>query len=103
VEAGADPELGVEHNYPILTAIVNSGDNALSAIELMLNKVTNINKQYVQGNTILHCAVDVQATKVVKLLLEKNADFNIRNDVGETAKEMAKFKGKSIKEQFFAP
>jgi serine/threonine-protein phosphatase 6 regulatory ankyrin repeat subunit B len=100
LDAGADPTLAVKDFYPIYTVITWSGDTALEVVELMLTKVADINKQYAEGNTLLHWAVNASAPKIVELLLKKNADFNIPNEAGKTAKEIAQSKNRAVKDQF---
>lgn len=64
-------------------------ENSLAEVEVALsNGAININYQNVHGDTSLHVAVRNKAPAIVKLLIDRGADFDIPNRNGKTPFQM---------------
>ncbi|WP_341816884.1 ankyrin repeat domain-containing protein [Wolbachia endosymbiont (group A) of Agelastica alni] len=62
--------------------------------ELSENRFQQINEKDAAGCTILHRAAQVSDPEVIKLLIEKGVEVNIKNNYGETPLHLAAFYGK---------
>jgi ankyrin repeat protein len=72
-------------NINLLFEMVDN--NKSSVLKLLLNK-KNINMKNNDGDTMLHVAVRNKNKKMIQLLIEFGAGFNIKNKQGLTSKKM---------------
>jgi len=88
----------IENNVNITNEVNNRNENALilatkfgkeRAVKTLLQHSIFVNQQDYLGNTALYYAVDIQNTKLIKLLLCNNADMNIKNLDGKSALDLA--------------
>lgn len=62
--------------------------------ELVIKRNANINATDQLGNTPLHIAAELGAFKVTSMLIKLGADIEIKNNNGDTSRELAKRKNK---------
>ncbi|HNY11054.1 MAG TPA: ankyrin repeat domain-containing protein [Candidatus Wallbacteria bacterium] len=72
---------------PLLAAV---DKNNFEIVKLLIDKQAAINIQDAQGMSPLMIAVSRDNIEIVKLLLEKGADFKVKNNIGQTAADLAK-------------
>ena len=104
LELGADPALcNVDHCTPLLAAaavgVLSDGDEsagtqeeAIEAIELLLELGADINAVDEQGNTVMHGAAYASWSELIPLLAERGADatiWNRKNKLGWTPLQIA--------------
>eukprot|EP00474_Spongospora_subterranea_P005698 CRZ06156.1 hypothetical protein [Spongospora subterranea] len=84
-ENGADPTSTIKNGFTLFDAIPSmTSENCFSMIQN-----TDLNRQYSDGSTPLHCAIQKRWEVVVKELLEGNADPSIKDNLGNTALHLA--------------
>lgn len=82
IKYGANINIKNSSGYTPLMEAVQS--NAYSIVKLLLRKKCDIDAQNNQGITALMMAAhDMEDIKMCKLLLQKGADFNIKNKFGD--------------------
>jgi len=66
-------------------------------VKYFLNKKYNPNEQNKEGNTAMHLSMKKKNRKIIKLLLDNNADITIKNKEGMTSYDLA---DKDIRKEF---
>ena len=85
-----------DSQYTFLEAAVMWGQ--VETIELLLNYKQNINHQNLFGHTLLHLAILYRGkyrNQIVKLLMKKKCDLQLKDIYGKTALDYAESKGLS--------
>jgi ankyrin repeat protein len=90
LDAGAHPLLGGDKSSPLAIVIKQYKPERAAIVKLLLAKVSNINVQDAQGNTLLHWAIKEGKEEIVGLLLKKGAKSNIENHSNESPLDLAK-------------
>jgi hypothetical protein len=70
--------------------------NDINNIRAMLNKISSIDVQTVDGNTLLHFATLHSNYDAMMLLVHKGANVNMQNDYGATPLHVAAYMGDAI-------
>jgi ankyrin repeat protein len=93
-EKGADPKLAANDGTTALMVAAGLGRylaesrvtevRALAAAKLALELGSDINAVNDSGNAALHGAAQTKENTIIKFLVEKGADLNIRNKRGQT-------------------
>ena len=84
---GADPNFYKPRHIPLIEAVVSQNTEA---VETILKAGAHINVQdEAFGNSPLHAAIIVEKHRIVKLLLEHGADFNMQNSRKQTPMHLA--------------
>ncbi|HLK59948.1 MAG TPA: ankyrin repeat domain-containing protein [Chthonomonadaceae bacterium] len=81
LDAGADPNLGGDGDYPIILA---SDKTHAPALRLLLQHGGNVRLKDAEGHTALHWAAEDGSMEEVSLLLDAGADCNAQDDWNET-------------------
>ncbi|XP_075428695.1 arf-GAP with SH3 domain, ANK repeat and PH domain-containing protein 1-like isoform X2 [Ascaphus truei] len=71
-------------------AVLLSDRTSLHIVDFLVNNSGNLVKQTVRGNTALHYCCMYNKTECMKLLLRAKVNIKIKNEVGETALDIAK-------------
>ena len=78
----------------LIEKIKNKETMDLALMELLIEIGANVNmKEYYTGKTALHYAADMGHLEIVTLLLEHDADINVKNNRGTNALHFAVEKG----------
>lgn len=87
IEAGACIDVSYENGMNIFNLICYLGDKEI--VGLVLDSITDINKVDERQNTALHWACANRFIDVVKLLIARGINVNLKNKIGWTAIRMA--------------
>ena len=89
LEAGVDINLPNSSEQTVLHILGNSEPRIIPFIRYVVEKGGDVNKVNVEGNTMLHVAVEDGNVELVKYLLERGANTNIKNCYGYTPRRIA--------------
>jgi ankyrin repeat protein len=96
LDAGANPNAATSDGYTPLMAAAQAGDAA--RVRLLLAAGANPNAVDVDNRSALHIAAWRSTGEVVTLLLRAGADVSIRNRWGQTARDVARARKRSLRE-----
>ncbi len=84
LEYGGNPNLVAGHHgeTPLFKTIGSSGDSDISVLTMLLKYGADPNVKEAKGNTPAMIAAGVGRFDIVYVLLDSNADYNLKNDKG---------------------
>ncbi len=85
-----DAVKNIEFSYPLAAVLMAVEDKDLDEkLRMLVRAGVNINEIYLSGNTVLHQACESCLPVKVGALLRQNADFQLKNENGQSALDIA--------------